>query len=357
MKALDCQLLEYSDSAFTNPHEVVSPTQPEDRQGRFTHMGAQYWGFETSRHVGTRLLGDGQGFIFDPNASHFFKLGLVQTSEVSRITVSTAWFTGNQVPAISIVLIHGDEQHTVIERQTLEPNQEHSFDITSTVSDTCLVLCHQEGGIANVRLFGEPLTPEDNPPPENLLEQAKISWVSNDHYGHPKDAVSGNRGVDHMKGWESARTGFGEQAVFSFKRPVTLTAFVVDTYLHRLNAPLSCHVFALPPGENLDQAMSAPPRWSLIQADGTTLVPDDFQQTLQSHRQQPGSGDASSALTIRLHPGSAVWCPVLPFEALKPDTYHSFTALDYLGPVAHLLFMHYPNGGIHGLKAFGHYLD
>ena len=74
MKALDCQLLEYSDSAFTNPHEVVSPTQPEDRQGRFTHMGAQYWGFETSRHVGTRLLEDGQGFIFDPNASHFFNL-------------------------------------------------------------------------------------------------------------------------------------------------------------------------------------------------------------------------------------------------------------------------------------------
>ena len=87
MKALNCQLLEYSDSAFTNPHEGVSPTQPEDRQGRFTHMGAQYWGFETSRHVGTRLLGDGQGFIFDPNASHFFKLGLVQTSEVRAFSI------------------------------------------------------------------------------------------------------------------------------------------------------------------------------------------------------------------------------------------------------------------------------
>ena len=357
MKALVCQLLEYSDSAFTNPHEVVSYTEPENRQGRFTHMGAQYWGFETSRHVGTQFLEDGQGFIFDPNESHFFKLGLLQTSEVSRITVSTAWFTGNQVPAISIVLIHGNEKNTVIERQTLEPNEEHSFDIPPTVSDTCLVLCHQEGGIANVRLFGEPLTTEDDAPPENLLEQATISRVSNDHYGHPKDAVWGNRAVDHMKGWESARTGFGEQAVFSFERPVTLSAFVVDTYLHRLNAPLSCHVFALPPGESLDRAMSAPPRWSVIQADGTTFVPDDFQQYMQSYCRQSGSDEASNAVTVRLQAGSESWHPLLPFEALRPDTYHTFTALDYQGPVAHLLFMHYPNGGIHGLKAFGQYLD
>jgi len=103
--------------------------------------------------------------------------------------------------------------------------------------------------------------------------------------------------------------------------------------------------------------MSAPPRWSVIQADGTTFVPDDFQQYMQSYCRQSGSDEASNAVTVRLQAGSESWHPLLPFEALRPDTYHTFTALDYQGPVAHLLFMHYPNGGIHGLKAFGQYLD
>ncbi len=356
MKALDCQLLEYSDSSFTNPHEVVRHSEPEDRAGRFTHMGAQYWGFETSRHIGTAILEDGQGFVFDPSAHHFFKIGLSQTSRVSRVTVSTAWFTGNQVPAVSIVLGQGNIQNNVIERQTLKPNQDHSFDIPPTVSDTCLVLCHQEGGIANVRLFGEPLPQEDDSNSKNLLEEAEISSVSNDHYGHPKDAIWGNREVDYMKGWESARTGFGEQAVFSFKSPVALRAFVVDTYLHRLNAPLSCHVFALPPEANLERAMSTPPKWAVTKPDGETLVPDNFQKYMQLHREGTDHHEQSKALVIRLKAGSPIWKPLLPFKALRPDTYHTFTELDYLGPIAHLLFMHYPNGGIHGLKAFGHYL-
>jgi allantoicase len=43
---------------------------------------------------------------------------------------------------------------------------------------------------------------------------------------------------------------------------------------------------------------------------------------------------------------------VLPFAPLTPDTYHRFSGLDS-GPVTHVLYMHYPHGGIHGLKVFG----
>ena len=58
---------------------------------------------------------------------------------------------------------------------------------------------------------------------------------------------------------------------------------------------------------------------------------------------------------IELHlPDDSPWKPLLPFEALRPDTYHRFTNLQDTGPVTHMLYMHYPNGGIHGLKLHGH---
>ena len=53
MGFLDAFLISYSDSSFTNPHEVVRPDEPEECTGNFTHMGAKYWGFETARHRAT----------------------------------------------------------------------------------------------------------------------------------------------------------------------------------------------------------------------------------------------------------------------------------------------------------------
>ncbi len=102
--------------------------------------------------------------------------------------------------------------------------------------------------------------------------------------------------------------------------------------------------------------MSTPPKWAVTKPDGETLVPDNFQKYMQLHREGTDHHEQSKALVIRLKAGSPIWKPLLPFKALRPDTYHTFTELDYLGPIAHLLFMHYPNGGIHWLKAFGHYL-
>jgi allantoicase len=192
--------------------------------------------------------------------------------------------------------------------------------------------------------------------PINLLEQATISHVSNDHYGHPKDAVLGNRLEHHMKGWGSARSGFGEQAVFSFDQPISLNAFVVDTYLHRLNAPLSCHLFGLAPEHDLLDSMRSIPRWSIQFENGNQVVPDDFQAYMQDRRYATAGEDWPDEFIIHLdHSRGDHWQPLLPFQALKPDTYHRFETFETTGWFQHLLFLHYPNGGIHGLKAFGDY--
>ena len=349
---LDTFLIGYSDSAFTNPHEVAQPDLPEDRAGRFTHMGAQYWGFETRRHIGTQIQIAEHSFRFDPEAHHHFTLGLHSRSEVSKIDVDTTWFTGNQVPEISIFLEDGAQSTEVVPRTSLAPNQQHSFAITPTFASRCLVLCHQEGGIARVQLFGQT---QSKPRERNLLEEATISFVSNAHYGHPKDAVLGRRIESHMKGWESARTGFGEQAVFTFKAAVRLQRFVVDTYLHRLNAPLSCHLFGLVESEDLDHGMAVKPRWAVRLDDNSLEMPEDFQDYM-NHQRYRTNGKASQPMTISLHnPAPETWVPLLPFAPLRPDHYHEFEQFDNSPPVKHLLFMYYPNGGIHGLKAHGVY--
>ena len=103
MKFLPAFLISYSDSSFTNPHEVVLPDEPAECTGNFTHMGAKYWGFETSRHL--PLSRTETGFRFAHNLTHEFLIGLTHRSVVEEIHVSTKWFTGNQVPYISIELI------------------------------------------------------------------------------------------------------------------------------------------------------------------------------------------------------------------------------------------------------------
>mgnify|MGYP006277474351 CR=1 FL=1 len=342
-------VVRYTDSSFTNPHEVVRPDAPENRRGRFTHMGACFWGFETRRHRGHRT---GDGVVhFDADACHELVLGLRTPAVVDGVAISTAFFTGNQVPELALDLPAADGAwREVLARTALEPDAEHAFELPARPATEARLRCYQEGGIARVLLFGEPFA--DAPPPApNLLAGAGISHVSNAHYGDPAMAVRGARAEDHMIGWESARTGFGERALFSLAAPARCETLVVDTYLHRLNAPLCCHLFGLPPGTDPDEAMARAPRWGVRFPDGARLVPDDLGAFVRARRWREGNREGRFAVELVADPDGP-FLPLLPFGPLEPDRWHRF-ALAATAPVAHLLFLFYPNGGIHGLAVAG----
>ena len=343
-KIVPAFLIGYSNSDFTDPHDVVLPDEAPDCRTTFTHMGARYSGYETCRHKATTPNADG-GFHYDHNAHNWLTIGLKERSEIHNLRISTKWFTGNQVRAVTVTLI--DEltgKHTqIIERTPLNPDSEHDFPVDKVPATECLIECYSEGGIARVHLYGSP-TFEPLPRRDNLLEKATISHVSNDHYGNPAMAVAGRRLEKHMVGWESARTGFGERALFQLHQPKVIQELVVDTYLHRLNSPLSCHLF----GSN-DPDMDQAPRWKLVLADGKEIIPDNFQKYMLA---QEYLSEAGHNFEIRLHLPSQKWIPLLATAPLSPDTYHRFRQLQSHEPVSHLLYMHYPNGGIHGLKAF-----
>ena len=94
-------LIDYSESDFTNPHEVVRSATPENRKGNFSHMGAEFWGFESARHKTTALNKESDGFCYDNDAHEWINIGLKARSEVSTITISTKWYIGNAVPEVS----------------------------------------------------------------------------------------------------------------------------------------------------------------------------------------------------------------------------------------------------------------
>ncbi len=341
-------LISYSDSAFTNPHEAVLPDDPKDCRDDFTHMGKKYWGYETRRHRATSVLPAAQALAYDHDAHNWLLIGLKERTEIDKIAVSTKWYTGNQVRAVSVFLIDGmtGERKQVLERAPLAPDKEHEFKVPPTVATECLVECYYEGGISRINFFGAK-TPEQPPARKNLLDGAEISHVSNDHYGNPAMAVSGNRAETHMRGWESARTGFGERALFHLKKPAVIEEIVVDTYLHRLNAPLTCHVFGMNGFKEAD--MASAPRWKIVTKAGKEIIPDDFQAFMLEQKYLP-----EKKFEIKLHvPEKSPWQPVLPFAALSPDTFHRFRDLEKHAPVTHVLYMHYSNGGIHGLKVYG----
>ncbi len=349
-------VIAYSDSDFTNPHEIVLPDDPQDCKGNFTHMGAKYWGLETGRHCATTINANATAFDYHHQAHNWLTIQLKIRTSVTQVKISTKWFTGNQARAITAVFKDAltGQEYERLTRVPLEPDAEHTFAIPPTLATECHFKIYYEGGIARINFFGEPAA-EQLPIRPNLLETATQSHVSNDHYGNPDMAVKGCRAEMHMVGWESARTGFGERVLFTLNKPTHVTELVVDTYMHRLNPPLSCHIFGLhAPDADPDALMQQRPRWMLKFRDGSTVIPTDFQAYMLAQRylEEPVA-DTHNFQIMLTHPENSPWLPVLPFAPLQADTWHRFTQFENQGPFTHLLYIHYPNGGIHGLKLFG----
>jgi len=350
-------VIAYSDSAFANAHQVVSPETPIFDPDAFIHTGKTMDGIESRRHTAVQLGEDANSFDFNADFFNWFELGLKQRTNVDKMTISTKWFTGNQVPKVSVFLkdkMTGDSKE-VLHRVDLPPDCEQDFVISPPVVATEVrVLCYYDGGLTRLHCFGTAAEPM--PEKENLLEGASISHVSNEHYGKPAQAVAGNRKVGHMLGWESARTGFGEQALFQLSKAATIDEIIVDTYMHVFNSPMSCHVFGLhnDKGVSNDELMKLAPRWKLCFTDGSEVIPDNLPTYMKEHQYLKHTNGKAEKFKFKMHfSEGSPWKALLPFGRLQRDTMNTFDKLEKIGPVSHVLFMHFPNGGIHGLRFHG----
>jgi hypothetical protein len=126
---------------------------------------------------------------------------------------------------------------------------------------------------------------------------------------------------------------------------------IVDTYLHRLNAPLGCYLFGLPKGSEKGVNLYRPslPGWQVEFEDGQRLETRDLAQVIQAERAKPA--EAQRRLHIQMQAAPSPWISLTSFTALKPDTFHALPIETGLACSA-LLFTFFPNGGIHGLRVY-----
>lgn len=355
-KLLKAYVIAYSDSAFSDPHQIVSHAPPKFDPDAFTFVGKEMDGLESRRHRAFSLDGAAKSITFDPEAHNSIRLGLAKKSRLNKIVISTKWFTGNQVPRVSLELIDSATGKTTgeIPSVALAPDSETEIPIDGVQADECLIRCFYDGGISRVHFYGAPLA--DQPLRMNLLKDADVLYVSNEHYGKPGQALTGSRAENHMLGWESARTGLGESVLFELKDPGTPSELEVDTYRHVFNSPLCCALYGgtFPKGTGASEIMSHAPKWEAIFKNGASVRPENLKDwaARAEYRQNPNY--LGLPITFRLCSESTSRLkPILEFGALKPDTLNKFNRLVSSGAHTHLLFQHFPNGGIHALRVFG----
>lgn len=354
-KLIPASVTSYSDSSFSVAHDVVKATEPMFDPDAFTLVGKEMDGLESRRHRAFKKIsaaGAPPRFEFDPNAHNFIEIQFGYRAKVSKIEISTEWFTANQVQAVSVTLKDekSNNEHKLLTREPLDSDKKHFFSVPQTAATSARVECYPDGGIARIRFYGEKI--ETLYSDLNILDGAQVLEISNAHYGGADDALSGMRQVEFMKGWESGRRGMGEHLLLKLKqRCERIDRVVVDTYRHVLNSPLGCMLL----GAESDSAMTAQelmrtaPRWKVTFRNGLEISPDSLKEYIQNKHYIKDGGSEPFTLSLDF-PQSSVWKLVLPFSDLDRDTLHTFAKLGTRGPFTHLLFMHFPNGGIHGLR-------
>ncbi len=349
---IPARVLDYSDSAFTVVHQVVKLEEPVFDPDAFTLMGKEMDGCESRRHRSVEALPDRAAFRYDPRAHNFIRIGFLRRSRVDRLELSTEWFTGNQVQWARVYLtdeLTGD-RHLILDRTRLEPDAKHFFEVEPRDGTELYVECYPDGGMARVRCYGE-RSAQPLPQRVDLLDGATVSHASNVHYGTPEDAVAGRREVEFMRGWESGRAGFGERVLFTRGEAAEVHEVVVDTYRHLLNAPPRFYLFGSRAEGSSDDLMRHAPRWE-VAGEGKTVAPDDLRNYIQTRGYLSDFGEAPFEIRLA-NDDAGPWLPILVHEELRPDAYHRFTSLQNEGPFDRLLVMHFPNGGIHGLRVLG----
>ena len=117
------------------------------------------------------------------------------------------------------------------------------------------------GGISRIRIVAgrRLIRRRSGKPPEG----AAISHVTNEHYGKPGLRRDGSPRRDaHGRVGKFRAHRLRREGAVSFKsKAAVIDEIIVDTYLHRLNPPLTAHVLAANGGKDADKLMESAPRW------------------------------------------------------------------------------------------------
>ncbi|MBM7066366.1 allantoicase [Actibacterium sp. 188UL27-1] len=309
---LGAKAISSSNEFFAPLERMLHDADPVFIPGKFDDHGKWMDGWETQRRR-------------DGGHDH----GVIQLAGAGRVLgfdVDTRHFTGNYAPACKIEaasapdgLTDGTMWVQILRHSALGANSHHYFPCDSFESWTHLRLhIYPDGGVARLRVYGVPELDETEDGQEidlvSALNGGRILAFSDAHYGDYMRLLAPGRGINMGDGWETRRRrepGY-DWMVLALGARGQIDRAVIDTAHFKGNFP---------------------DRFSLQAAD------------LQNF------GDG---LTDALVTDAMFWENLIPETKLGPDAEHRYRdEIVDLGPVTHVRFNIYPDGGVSRLRLFG----
>jgi len=325
------------------------------------------------------------------------KLGM--PGHVQGLEVDTAWFTGNQVPAVRVLAAEIDEdddgwlgprspvlgvQGTAATDEEIEAaaarvasrrwvellpvsplrpgyvedgGSVHRFAVARAAAArraTHLLVCsHPDGGIARLRAWGVVSRRFDDLAAAGRVDLLSVAnggralGCSNAHYGTPRNLLRPGRGTNMGDGWETARNP---------RRPRVIVKDAASGLVHMPHARDWCVLRLGAVADAIDELTIDThhfrgnyPESVLVEAcDAPHATPAEL---LAGH-DAPGGGDGGDGGGSG--GGGGLWRELLPRTRLGPSAEHTF-ASDALrgGRVSHVRVTTMPDGGIMRVRAVG----
>ncbi len=304
----------YVNDEFFAPCERMLSTQPAIFiPGKFDDHGKWMDGWETRRK---RVEGYDHCII---------KLG--KEGVIRGVDIDTSHFCGNHPPAASIDACRSNEDlpsedakwTTILESVNLEQDSHHLHDILdSGIYSHIRLNIYPDGGVARLRIYGEPNCDWDARDPNELVDLAALNnggrsiACSNQAFGSSMMSLGlPGRGINMGDGWETARRREpgNEWVIIQLGHSGTIKSIDIDTAHYKGNYP--------------DRVS--------IQAG---YLPDS---TIDATVTQ-----------------SMFWKELLPEQKLAMDIVLSFEKeLNDIGNVTHVRVNNIPDGGISRVRLYG----
>ena len=246
--AVGGRIVECNDEFFAEAANLLSPDPPVWKEGEYTDHGKWMDGWETRRRR---------------EAGHdWCVIGLGIPGRVEKVTVDTAFFTGNYPEEFSLEacgvgsddLLEAAEWIELVSRSPLQGDSIAEFDVGDGHRVTHLRLnIFPDGGVARLRIEGAPIPSIHEVCPESgsvdlasMVIGGEALDASDAHYSPPSNLLRPTTPQGMWDGWETRRRRDSghDWATFRLGMPGVVEEFVVDTRHFKGNSPgwVSIHV-------------------------------------------------------------------------------------------------------------------
>jgi allantoicase len=254
----------------------------------------------------------------------------VSAGVVEGVEIDTAFFKGNEAPAISIEGLFSSDDESVISTEDAQgkwetiigkvhcrPSHRHAWKLnqpTLKAYTHVRLNMYPDGGIARFRLYGkaQPVFPDS----ETVFDLAAaqnggivVSWSDQEFGTLASNLLLPGRGPDMADGWETARSrseNHVDWAIIKLGAPGKVRSLLLDTAHFRGNYPDQAHI------------------------SGITYHGDDI----------PDINDKG-------------WCDLISMVDCEADKEHAFESLIQDTVFTHVKLSIYPDGGVKRLRVFG----